>query len=82
MAASHGRRSGEGEVPDPAKRQDIFLLYWYPDYADPFSWFINLFHSSDPPYFNLAYYDNARGQADRQLSAPGEGRPRASRCTR
>ena len=31
---------------DPAKRQDIFLFYWYPDYADAYSWFINLFHSA------------------------------------
>jgi peptide/nickel transport system substrate-binding protein len=44
---------------DAARRQDIFLFYWYPDYADPFSWFTNLFKSAKPPYFNLSYYDNA-----------------------
>ena len=38
-----------------ASRQDIFLFYWYPDYADPYSWFVNLFHSENPPYFNLSY---------------------------
>jgi peptide/nickel transport system substrate-binding protein len=43
---------------DPSKRQDIFVMYWYPDYADPFSWFTSLFKSADPPYFNLAYYEN------------------------
>jgi peptide/nickel transport system substrate-binding protein len=43
---------------DPSKHQDIFVMYWYPDYADPYSWFTNLFHSAKPPYFNLAYYDN------------------------
>ena len=48
---------------DPAKRQDIFLFYWYPDYADAYSWFINLFHSADPPYFNLSYYDDAHVDA-------------------
>ncbi len=42
----------------PSRRQDILLFYWWPDYADPYSWFINLFHSADPPYFNLAYYDD------------------------
>ena len=42
-----------------AKRQDIFLFYWFPDYADPYSWFINLFHSATPPYFNLSYWKNA-----------------------
>jgi peptide/nickel transport system substrate-binding protein len=43
---------------DPSKHQDIFVMYWYPDYADPYSWFTNLFHSASPPYFNLSYYDN------------------------
>jgi peptide/nickel transport system substrate-binding protein len=43
---------------DPTKRQDIFLFYWYPDYADPYSWFINLYHSANPPYFNLSYWDD------------------------
>jgi peptide/nickel transport system substrate-binding protein len=46
-----------------AKRQDIFLFYWYPDYADPFSWFVNLFRSASPPYFNLSYYKNASADA-------------------
>ena len=40
---------------DPSKHQDIFVMYWYPDYADPFSWFTNLFHSATPPYFNMTY---------------------------
>ncbi len=43
---------------DVAQRQDIFLMYWWPDYADPFSWFISLFHSEETPSFNLAYYSN------------------------
>src|SRR5581483_674562 len=30
---------------NPADRQDILLFYWWPDYADPYSWFINLFHT-------------------------------------
>ncbi len=34
------------------------MFYWYPDYADPFSWFINLYHSADPPFFNLSYWDD------------------------
>jgi peptide/nickel transport system substrate-binding protein len=44
---------------DPAQRQDILLFYWWPDYADPYSWFINLFHTENQPYFNLSYYSNA-----------------------
>jgi len=43
---------------DPAKRQDVFVMYWWPDYADPYSWFISLFHSEETPNFNLAYYSN------------------------
>jgi peptide/nickel transport system substrate-binding protein len=51
---------------DPSRRQDILVFYWYPDYADPFSWFVNLFHSADEPYFNLSYYENSQldGQID------------------
>jgi len=43
---------------DVAKRQDVFLMYWWPDYADPFSWFFSLFHSEETPNFNLAYYSS------------------------
>ena len=45
---------------DKAKRQDILVFYWWPDYADPFSWFINLYHTEKTPYFNLSYYSNPR----------------------
>ncbi len=40
------------------ERQDIFIMYWWPDYPDPFSWFISLFHTEDEPTFNLAYYSD------------------------
>jgi peptide/nickel transport system substrate-binding protein len=43
---------------NPADRQDILLFYWWPDYADPYSWFINLFRTEAKPNFNLAYYSN------------------------
>jgi peptide/nickel transport system substrate-binding protein len=43
---------------NPDDRQDILLFYWWPDYADPYSWFINLFHTEDKPFFNLSYYSN------------------------
>jgi peptide/nickel transport system substrate-binding protein len=49
----------QGKSSDPTKRQDIFLFYWWPDYADPYSWFINLFHTETKPFFNLSYYSNA-----------------------
>ena len=41
-----------------AARQDIFMMYWWPDYADPYSWFINLFHTEQTPVFNMGYYSN------------------------
>ena len=39
-------------------RQDIFVMYWWPDYPDPFSWFYSLFRTEELPNFNLAYYSN------------------------
>ncbi|HEY0415834.1 MAG TPA: ABC transporter substrate-binding protein [Gaiellaceae bacterium] len=48
-------------------RQDILLFYWWPDYADPYSWFVNLFKTEKEPYFNLAYYSNAA--LDKQIDA-------------
>ncbi|SEN62486.1 ABC transporter substrate-binding protein [Nonomuraea pusilla] len=35
--------------------QDIFVMYWWPDYADGYSWFGNVFTSGEPPVFNLSY---------------------------
>jgi peptide/nickel transport system substrate-binding protein len=43
---------------DVEARQDIFIMYWWPDYPDPFSWFFSLFRSEEEPTFNLAYYSN------------------------
>jgi peptide/nickel transport system substrate-binding protein len=54
----------EAKSSDVAKRQDVFLMYWWPDYADPFSWFISLFHSESTPNFNLAYYSNPKLDAE------------------
>ena len=39
-------------------RQDIFIMYWWPDYPDPFSWFISVFYTEEEPTFNLAYYSD------------------------
>jgi peptide/nickel transport system substrate-binding protein len=57
----------KGKSSDVSQRQDIFVMYWFPDYADGFSWFTQLFRSSDKPYFNLSY---AKDPAlDRQIDA-------------
>jgi peptide/nickel transport system substrate-binding protein len=49
---------GKGKSSNAKSRQVIFLFYWWPDYADPYSWFINLFHSEAKPFYNLSYYKN------------------------
>ncbi|RVX43942.1 peptide/nickel transport system substrate-binding protein [Nonomuraea polychroma] len=41
------------------KGQDIFVMYWWPDYADGYSYFGNVFHSAEPPVFNLTYLKDA-----------------------
>ncbi len=40
---------------DPENRQDMFLFIWWPDYADPVSWFTSLLHSEDEICYNLSY---------------------------
>src|SRR5690606_30342938 len=47
----------QGKAKDPEKRQDIFVMYWWPDYADAYSWFFNVFRSTpdDQISFNLSY---------------------------
>jgi peptide/nickel transport system substrate-binding protein len=42
-----------------SSHQDIFMEYWWPDYADPYSWFVNLLQGEKQPYFNLSYYSDA-----------------------
>lgn len=43
---------------DPSARQDLLFMYWWPDYADPYSFMKNLYGSEDEIVFNLAYYSN------------------------
>ena len=49
------------------ERQDIFLFYWWPDYADPYSWFINLFHDRGPAVLQPVYYYEP--EIDKQIDA-------------
>ncbi len=44
---------------DPEKAQDVFVMYWWPDYVSPYSFLYSMFHSEDEPLFNLGYYSNA-----------------------
>ena len=43
---------------DPNNRQDMFVFIWWPDYADPVSWFQSLLHSEDQIVYNLSYLNN------------------------
>lgn len=44
--------------PDPSRRQDIFLMYWWPDYANPHGFLRSLFHSEKEIKCNMSYYSN------------------------
>ena len=48
----------KGKSAHRRQHQDIFLEYWWPDYADPYSWFTNLLQTQKQPYFNLSYYSD------------------------
>jgi peptide/nickel transport system substrate-binding protein len=44
---------------NPKEAQDIFLLQWWPTYADPYETLFTLLHDEkDKPVWNLAYYVN------------------------
>jgi peptide/nickel transport system substrate-binding protein len=53
-----------------AKRQSIFLEYWWPDIPDPSTWFTNLLLTEHPPYYNLSYYSNP--SLDKQINQADE----------
>jgi peptide/nickel transport system substrate-binding protein len=43
---------------DPQAAQDVFVMYWWPDYVSPYSFLYGMFHSEDDILFNLGYYRN------------------------
>ena len=45
---------------EPAQAQDIFVMYWWPDYASPLSWLLNLFYTEDDVLFNMSYFSDPR----------------------
>jgi peptide/nickel transport system substrate-binding protein len=44
--------------PDPLKRQDIGMLYWWPDNYDPQGYYYSQFHSEEEVGFNLGGYSS------------------------
>jgi len=45
---------------DPTARQDIFVMYWWPDLPSPYSFLYSTFHTESEPNFNLSYYYNSK----------------------
>jgi peptide/nickel transport system substrate-binding protein len=43
----------------PASAQDIFVMYWWPDYVSPYSFLYSMYHSEEEILFNLGYYRNS-----------------------
>lgn len=44
---------------NPAQRPDMGIFTWWPDYADAYSWFVNLFTKQNPPVWNWSGYSDA-----------------------
>jgi len=38
--------------------QDIYVIYWWPDYVSPMSWMYSMFRTEEYTVFNLGYYSN------------------------
>ncbi len=49
----------EAQNTDPESRQDMFVFIWWPDYADPVSWFQSLLYSEDEIVYNLSYLSDS-----------------------
>jgi peptide/nickel transport system substrate-binding protein len=66
---------------NPANRQDIAMYEWYPDYADPYSWFVNLFMTQHPVQYNASYYSNPTVDklASEAYRATATNRPQAQK---
>jgi peptide/nickel transport system substrate-binding protein len=45
---------------DPQNAQDVFVMYWWPDYMSPVSFLYSVFHSEEETLFNLGYYNNPK----------------------
>ncbi|WP_051831294.1 ABC transporter substrate-binding protein [Streptomyces violens] len=54
---------------DPDERQDIFVMYWWPDDAESLSYFRNVFRTEKEISYNLAYYSNP--ELDRLIDRVG-----------
>jgi peptide/nickel transport system substrate-binding protein len=63
------------------KRQDIYLMYWWPDVCDTHSCLTSSFYSEEEPFFNLCYYKNQEFDSlvDKGLEESGIDRNKATK---
>ena len=58
MAMTSDAKYAKARAEDPNERQDIIVIYWWPDYVDPSSYFYSCFYSEEKIGYNLSYYYN------------------------
>lgn len=65
---------------DPAQRQDVFMMYWWPDVTTPDSFHRSMFHTEKEISFNLGYYSNPAYDAliDEAVQLAGTDRTKAA----
>jgi peptide/nickel transport system substrate-binding protein len=51
-------QSGLAGATDPNERQDIYIMWWWPDFAHPHSFLSGMFETFEPPLYNFSYYSN------------------------
>jgi len=51
-------QSGLAWAADPNERQDIYIQWWWPDFAHPHSFLSGMFETFEPPLYNFSYYSN------------------------
>ena len=67
---------GKGKSSSAKARQDIFMEYWWPDYADPYSWFVNLLLSREAAVLQpVVLLESGAGQADQPGRVAGRHEP-------
>jgi len=66
---------------DPMAAQDIFVMYWWPDYVSPYSFLFNMFHCEEEILFNDGYvcYPEVDEMMDRANELSASDRAEAER---
>ena len=47
-----------GHKTNPDERQDIYMLYWWPDAPHPHTFVSAMYETLEPPIYNFSYYSN------------------------